>query len=138
MKYRPTPPFIAALAALLALVSFAAVADDRVSWRHPTQYTDDSALALADIEYTIVRYGEKVGTEPPTNIQSVTVPGPATSVVIPRDVTLAGTVCYQAATKMKDSAGGGQSGYAPSAWVCKTQTAPVAKRPKVPTQVTVQ
>lgn len=138
MKYRPTPHFLAAMAVLLSLVTFGALADDNLSWRHPTQYTDGTALNAADIDYTVIRYGNGTSTNPPTTITSLTVPAPATSAVVPRDVALAGTVCYQAATRMKDSAGGQQSAFAPSSWVCKTQTAPAPKKPKIPTNLVVQ
>ena len=141
MKYRPTPPFIAALAALLALATFAALADDTLTWVHPTQYTDNSPINAADIASTVVRYGNGTTANPPTQITALQVPAPARTVVVPRDATLAGTVCYQAATLMKPvppASGGAQSNFAPAAWVCKTQTAPAPLKPRPPTGLAVQ
>lgn len=140
MKYRPTPPFIAALAVLLTLVTFAASADDNLSWQHPTEYTDSSPLNQADIASTIIRYGNGTSANPPTTVSAITVPAPATTAVVPRDPLVAGTVCYQAATLMKPvppETVGQQSIFAPSAWVCKTQTAPAPKRPRPPRTLTV-
>src|SRR5687768_17398171 len=101
MKYRPTPHFLAALAVLLTLVSFGALADDNLSWQHPVEYTDSSPLNQADIASTIIRYGVGTSANPPTILSAITVPAPAASVVVPRDPLVAGTVCYQAATLMK-------------------------------------
>lgn len=133
-----TPPFkafLAALAVVLSLVTFAAYADDTLTWVHPTQYTSNAALNAADIKATVIRYGNGTTANPPTQITSLQVPAPATSAVVPRDVALAGTVCYQAATLMLPAAGGQQSAFVPSAWLCKTQSAP---KPKAPTGLTVQ
>lgn len=119
----------------LALVGATpALADDTVSWVHPTQYTDGSALPLSDIDSTIIRYGNGTSTNPPTTVTAVSVPAPAKSVVVPRDPLLAGTVCYQAASVPKV---GTQSAFAPAAWVCKTQVAPAPKKSKPPTGLTV-
>lgn len=139
-----TPPFkifLAALAVVLSLVTFAAYADDNVSWVPPTQYTDGSALNLADIASHTIRYGNGTTANPPTTITSLSVPAPASSAVVPRDAALAGTVCYQVATLLKPvppASTGTQSAYAPAAWVCKTQSAPAPKKSKPPTGVTVQ
>ncbi len=143
--YRPTPPFLVAMAAVLALVTFSALADDTLTWKHPTQYVADAAgvsapLPLSDIAMTVIRYGNGTTANPPTSVSSVTVPAPATSVVVPRDPLLAGTVCYQAATVTTPASpgAGAQSVFAPSAWLCKTIAPPPPKKPKAPTNLTVQ
>lgn len=138
--YRPTPHFLIAVAALAALGAAAAFADDTVSFLHPVEYTDNSPLNVADIDSTIIRYGVGTAANPPTIISAISVPAPATSAIVPRDPLLAGTVCYQAATLMKPVAPattGAQSVYAPSAWVCKTQAAPVQKKPRPPRNLSV-
>lgn len=130
---RKPAPFIAAVLAGLALagVGCSASADDTVSWKNPTQYTDGTALNPADIDGTIIRWGDKPD---PDTVDSVKAPGAVTTFVVARDDT-PGTRCYQVSTLMK---AGGQSGYAPASWVCKTIAPPVAKKPKVPTQLTVK
>lgn len=136
---QPFKFFLAALALVLSLVTFAAYADDTVKWKHPVEYTDASALSLSDIDGTVIRWSATPNAA--VLLGSTKVPAPATSAVIPRDAALAGTVCYQAATLMKASAGGKQSGFTPSAWACKTiapPPPPVAKTPRVPTPVTVE
>lgn len=141
MSYRPSPSFVAALAVLLTLASCMAAADDNVSWQHPVEYTDSSVLNLADIESTVIRYGVGTSANPPTILQSVTVPAPATTAIIPRDVAVAGTVCYQAHTVMKPvppSVEKGASVWAPAAWLCKTQAPLPPKKPRGPRNVAVQ
>jgi len=139
--YKPTPHFIGfLLGAFLLLVGLSAFADDTLTWQHPIEYTDSTPLNQADIAVTIVRYGAGTTANPPTVISAVNVPAPATSVVVTRDPLVAGTVCYQAATLMKPvppATIGQQSVYAPSAWVCKTQTAPTPKKPRPPRTLTV-
>lgn len=106
-----------------ALLAGIAHADDTVSWRHPTQYTDSTALDPADIDATILRWFD--GADSTTVAGSQSVAAPATSAVIPRDAT-PGTRCYQGATLMKS---GAQSNFAPSAKVCKTIAAVKKSRP---------
>lgn len=140
MKYRPTPPFIAAMAVLLAVATFSAFADDTVTWQHPVEYTNDSPLDVADIASTVIRYGVGTPANPPTTVSAITVLAPAVSAVIPRDPLVAGTVCYQAATRMKPvppATSGSQSVYAPTAWLCKVQAAPAPKKPRPPRNVSV-
>ncbi len=121
---------------LVFFLSWQVQADDTITWVHPTQYTDSSALSLADIEATVIRWYPSATS---TVVESsARVAAPATSVVLPRSTTVAGTRCYQAATRMLPAAGGQQSAFAPSARVCKTIAAPVAKKPKPPTGLTTQ
>lgn len=108
----------------LAFIASPALADDALTWKHPTQYTDGSALNAADIDSTIVRWFD--GADATTVAGSQAIAAPATSASIPRDAT-PGTRCYQAATLMKS---GAQSNFAPSAKVCKTVAAVL--KPKAP------
>lgn len=125
--------FIAALIVFAAPVAFA---DDVLTWKHPTQYTDGTALALADIDRTVIRWFNEADST--IVLGSVEVTAPALTTTIPRDTTIVGTICYQAATIMKATAGGKQSGYAPTSGACKTITVPTGKKPKVPSNVQVQ
>jgi hypothetical protein len=130
-----------ALAVLLSLATFSARADDNLTWIHPVEYTDSAPLALDAIESTIIRYGVGTSANPPTLLTSHIVLAPATSAVIPRDVAVAGTVCYQAATLLKPvppSTEKGQSIFAPAAWVCKTQNPLPPKKPRAPRNLSVQ
>jgi hypothetical protein len=120
------------------LIAMSAYGDDTISWEHPNSYvpvapaTTGDPLNVADIDSTIIRFGDGTPANPPTVISSVTVLAPATSVVVARDPTVAGSRCYQAATLMKS---GAQSIFAPSAWVCKAQE---ARKPRPPRNVVVQ
>lgn len=132
--------FLAGLAAVLALVTFAAHADDTLSWQHPTEYTDSAPLALDAIESTVIRYGVGTTANPPTLLTSHIVLAPATSAVIPRDVAVAGTVCYQAQTLLKavpPSTEKGASVWVPSGWLCKTQAPLPPKKPRGPKNLSV-
>lgn len=137
---RPTPYFLVTLAALcLALGSVAAFADDTLSWKLPTQYTDGSALNSADISGVSYRYFE--GATQAEALASDTVAGSgvfsgsAVSGVVARDATAPGTRCYQASVIMLS---GAQSSFAPAGKVCKTIAPPAAKKPKVITGLKVE
>lgn len=146
--YKPTPYFLGVLAALFVFGLFAcsARADDTLTWTHPSQYTDSSALNRADIQSTIIRIfddattttvkGTAVAERALTNDPNLP---PPTSIVIPRAtvVSVATTQCYDAATLMKVSAGGEQSSFAPDGRVCKTIQPPPPKKPRRPGNVTV-
>lgn len=128
MKYRPTPHFLAALAVLLTLVSFGALADDNLSWAHPTQRVDGAPLALSEIRGTVIRW--RASPTATIILGSTEVPAPATSHVNPRDPLVAGTLCYSAATVDTD---GAQSSFTED--VCKT----IAKsKPRRPQNLVVQ
>lgn len=127
--------FLSVLAGALAIAfaAFTARADDTLTWKHPTQYTDGSALAAGDIDSTVIRWA---ATPDATTLDgTLSVSAPATTVTVPRDST-PGTRCYQAATLMKADVGGKQSNFAPAAWVCKTIAA-TGKKPKPPTALAV-
>lgn len=98
---------------------------DTLSWNMPTQYTDGSVLALADISKTTVVWGSQPGG-PYDNTQDV--PAPAVSVVLTRPGTGYGTRCY----KVNVTAKGVPGLY--SAEGCKTVQAP----PNAPTNLQVQ
>lgn len=144
--YRPTLPFLAFIAIVAAIGATAALADDTITFQHPTQYTDNSALNAADIQATIIRQFNSVSdtTVRATHrvergaADSPDLP-PPTRIVIPRPtvVTVATTQCYDAATLMKVSAGGGQSNFAPADPICKTINPPPAKKPRPPKQTAV-
>lgn len=112
----------------LALFAFQASADDVLTWKHPTFYTTGEALNAADIQATVIRWAATVDG---TILGTVNVAAPATTTTILRGPT-PGTMCYQAATLMKN---GEQSAFAPAAWVCKTIA---ALKPKIPSGLTVQ
>jgi hypothetical protein len=149
--YKPTPYFVAGIATAIfvfgALFALKASADDTLRWVHPTEYTDASALNAADIQATVVRvFATATSTQV---LQSILVeraldadpnlPPPLT-VVVPRAAPTSGSTvqCYDAATLMKVSAGGQTSAFAPDGRVCKTVNAPAPKRPRRPTNVSVQ
>lgn len=143
--YKPTPSFLitlVTLAIIAACTASVARADDKVSWKLPTQYTDGSALDSADIDGIVIRYfeGKDEATAKAGNVVgAVTSPGSALSIMVTRDATVANTRCYQAATLMKS---GVQGSFAPAAMACKTITVappPVdTRKPKVITGLTVE
>lgn len=122
--------------AFIFLVAPLSLADDVVTWKHPTQYTDGTALKLEDIDRTIIRWFNQA--DPSIIVASAEVIAPAVTTTIPRDTTVVGTICYQGATLMKPTAGGRQSGFAPTDGACKTISIPTGKKPKMPSNVQVQ
>lgn len=127
-KYRPTPSFLAAMACLLTLATFAALADDTLTWVHPTQYTNAAPLAPDEIESTEIRfYASATST---AILGSVSVLAPAATVVIPRNENTVLNQCYQAATRVLPAFGGAQSAFSPSARVCVANS---PNKPKPPT-----
>ena len=95
-----------ALALALATVT-AGAADVTVTWTHPTQNTDGTALPLASIASTRVEYGSCSGSAFGTKAGEVTVTAPGTTATI----TLApGTHCFRAYTRTVAAAGGLESG----------------------------
>lgn len=124
----PTPPFLLAMAAVLALATFSALADDTLTWVHPTQYMNAAPLDPAEIESTEIRfYASATST---AILGSVSVPAPAATVVIPRNENTVLNQCYQAATRVLPAFGGAQSAFAPAARVCVANS---PNKPKSPT-----
>jgi len=111
--------------AALLLTSPAFAANVTVSWTHPTEYEDASALPLASIKETRIQYGSCTTAVPPAfdvAAGTVVVAAPDASTVI--GGLSPGTYCFRALTV--DIAG------MLSVWsnvVSKTITAP---RPKAP------
>lgn len=81
----------------LAGVAFAGSAT--ATWTHPTQYTDNTALAVADIQQTRLEYGSCVGTAFGVKAGEVIVTGSGTSATV-QNLT-AGAYCFRAYTKAK-------------------------------------
>lgn len=130
--YKPTPNFLAVLAAVAALVCFAGLAraDDTVSWAFATQRVDSTPLPIEEIKSTVVRWYDQA--DPLVLLGSLEVITPGTSIVVARSTTVYNTVCYQAATLDTD---GLQSTF--TAAVCKTQVKPVKAKPRQPKNVAV-
>lgn len=142
MKYRPTPPFIAALAVLLTLVTFAASAGDaNVTWRNATQNTDNTAIpvdgspeALRD---TRIRYGTCNAARDAiaTMRDLVTVPATQLSLLVTGLPT--GTFCFQAQHSLNEAVLGAASGDGVSAWTAVVFKTFAPKKPKIPTNVVI-
>lgn len=66
---------------------------DTVTWTHPTQRTDNTALPVGEIKHTQVSWGPQGG---PYTTGSVNVTAPANNTTVPR--LTAGTRCYVAYT----------------------------------------
>ena len=119
---------------VLLLLSFSGpllAANVTVSWTHPTQFTDGSALALNQIASTRVEYGSCAGTAFGTVAGQVTVPAPATTTTISGFAP--GTHCFRAYTRTTVAAGNQESG--PSGIATKVIAFPP---PNPPTIVTVE
>lgn len=122
------------LAPLLAVIlaacsqSTAQTPIDTITWKHPTSYTDGSALVPADIQSTQLQWGTAKGG--PYNVGSKTVLGTATSTTV--NGRTSGLRCYVAMTVDKQ---GRVS--APSVEACKLAVAAPAN-PSPPTDVTVE
>jgi hypothetical protein len=97
---------------------------DVLTWVHPTQNTDGSALPLAQIASTQISSGSTGGPYGNT----VTVAAPANTATIPRSVS-PGTVCYVAVTVTVTN-----QASSPSNEACVTVLAP----PKPPTNLTAK
>jgi hypothetical protein len=93
---------------LLALLPLSALAAGvTVSWTHPTQNTDGTALALANIASTRVEYGSCSGTAFGTKAGEAVVPAPATTTTF--DLA-PGTYCFRAYSKTVAALGALESG----------------------------
>ena len=106
-------------------------ADVTVSWTHPTQFTDGSALALNQIASTRVEYGSCSGTAFGTVAGQVTIPAPTATTTISGFAP--GTHCFRAYTRTTTAAGNQESG--PSGMATKVIAFPP---PNPPTIVTVE
>ncbi len=96
------------LTILLALLPLSALAAGvTVTWTHPTQNTDGSALALANIASTRVEHGSCSGTAFGTKAGEAVVPAPATTTTF--DLA-PGTHCFRAYTKTVAALGALESG----------------------------
>jgi hypothetical protein len=98
---------------------------DVLTWVHPTQREDGTALALSEIDATLINWGPSGG---PYTQGSQTVNAPATTASVPRP-NVAGNRCYIAFTRDTQARIS-----APTAQVCLAVVAP----PKSPTGFTVQ
>lgn len=98
---------------------------DTLTWSHPAQRVDSSALALSEIRDTTIAWGPSGG---PYTDGSVVVPAPAATVAVPRPST-PGTRCYVAMTTTTDNKSSVFTNQ-----VCKTLTA----NPRPPTNLQVQ
>ena len=128
-----SPPFRLFLGVLL-LLSFSGpllAANVTVSWTHPTQFTDGSALALNQIASTRVEYGSCAGTAFGTVAGQVTVPAPATTTTISGFAP--GTHCFRAYTRTTVAAGNQESG--PSGMATKVIPFPPPNPPKPPPNI---
>ena len=110
MKYRPTPPFVFVIAALLLGTLFGAratAAQVTVSWTHPVQFTDGSPLALVQIAHTRVEWGTCLsGGVFGTKLAEAIINAPQANMV---STVAPGTFCFRAFTKATSAAGGGES-----------------------------
>lgn len=120
---------ILALTLIVSRPLWAATAN--VSWTHPTQFVDGSALALGQIASTRIEYGSCSGTAFGTRAGDVTVPAPATSTTI--SGLAPGTHCFRAFTRTTAAAGNQES--APSGVASKVIPFPA---PGAPTIVTIE
>jgi hypothetical protein len=100
---------------------------DTVSWTLPTARENGAALPASEIAKTTVKV--RASATSSTNLSTVDVAAPGTSVVIPRSGSGFGTVCYVATVT---DTGGRES--AETAAACKTLVA----RPGAPTGLAVQ
>ena len=92
---------------LLALLPLTALAASvTVTWTHPTQNTDGTALALANIASTRVEHGTCSGTAFGTKAGEAVVPAPATTTTFDLGP---GTHCFRAYTKTVAAVGGLES-----------------------------
>lgn len=98
-EYRPLIITVVAVMVLLlvAVKSFAGTAV--VTWTQPTQYTDGTALALADISQTRVEYGTCSGTAFGTKAGEQIATGTGTTLTV--NSLPAGTYCLRAYTTAK-------------------------------------
>ena len=104
-----------------------------VSWTHPTQYTDGSALPLSGIASTRVEYGSCVGTAFGTKTGEVVVVAPAVTTTVTG--LTPSTWCFRAYTKTTAAAGGLESG--PSGVASKVIPFPAPNPPVLSTVITV-
>lgn len=118
----------------VAFCSLAQAADAAVSWTHPTQYTDGSALPLASIKETVVQYGTCVAAVAPATAVTFGTLKLETLVAAP-DATVrltgivAATYCFRAATR--------DTQLRTSSWSSLVQKAVVEIKPKAPATVVV-
>lgn len=112
-------------AAVFGFTSIARAGDAQVSWVHPTQFEDGTALAVGQIERTRIEWGTCAGSAFGVRAGDVSIPAPATSTTI---TGLApGTWCFRAYTKALPAFGGLES--VPTAAVSKTIPFPAPKPP---------
>jgi hypothetical protein len=126
--------WMAVVAGVLAVLGFLGLHDaqsqsttqDVLTWTHPTQYVDGTALPANLIAKTVIVWGNTPGGPWPNTVD---VPAPATTLTVQRGANPYGTRCYKAATVLTT---GAQSSY--SVEGCKT----VAQPSKAPTDLAVQ
>ena len=117
-----------ALAMLALLVVFSAnAADVKVSWTHPTQYSDGTALPLESIKDTRVQYGTCATTAFGTLTAEKYVAAPAATWTF--TAVAAGTYCFRAQTT--DLQG------RISPWSVVVSKSIVEIKPKAPTSVVI-
>jgi hypothetical protein len=121
---------LALLSLLGAVINTAHAADATVSWTHPTQYTDGTALPIDKIRETAVQFGTCTTATPPgfgTLTRETIVPAPAATVKL--TAVAAGTYCFRAKTVDVNTQAG--------AWSAVVQKAVVDVKPRPPTALGV-
>ena len=116
---------------LLLLLPLSALgAEVNVTWVHPTQYSDNSALPLEAIRDTTVQYGTCTTATTPTFgtlTRETIVPGPARTVLF--SAVAPATYCFRARTTDAQAR--------VSNWSAVVKKAVVDIKPKAPTTLTV-
>jgi len=126
---------LAVVAVILILVavlfSVAQAADVKVSWSHPTQYTDNTPLALENIKETQVQYGTcTTATTPTFGTLTAEQVAAAPLTTITFTAVVPGKFCFRARTVDLQLRA--------SAWTAAVAKTVVDIKPKVPTGVVVQ
>jgi len=116
---------------VLVLFSVARAAEVNVSWTHPTQYTDNTALGVANLKETQVQYGTcTTATTPTFNVLTAEVVVPAPAATVKLLAVSPGTYCFRArVTDLQLRV---------SNWSVVVSKAIVEIKPKAPTTVVIQ